>query len=324
MKLRGFLLCLLLPMQLQAHDKASEQAHYWLDRMAKAVKRLNYEGVFVYLHDNRIESMQLIHRADREGEQERLLSLNGVAREIIRDRNSLICILPDSRSVVVEKSRSRKYIPSALLNDTGRLEKFYRFRVVSSGRIAGRDAQVVAVIPKDGYRYGYRLWIDRKTGLLLMSDLINERGEVVEKVMFTVLRIHDKIPKERVAQTIHSKGYRRFQLKAGDNKAHSRQHNSPWKVMRLPRGFMMTVHASHGMPTSKGQVEHLMFTDGLASVSVYIEKSSGKPALRGASRMAAVNAWGGKVNGYNVTVVGEVPRATVEMIGKSLRYTKAR
>ena len=322
MKYRSLFLCLLLVPGLTgwAHDKASEQAHHWLDRMANAVKTLNYEGVFIYVHDQKIEVMHIIHRADKNGEQERLLSLNGAAREIIRDNSKLICILPDSRSVVVEKSRSRKYIPSALLNASGQLEKYYHYRLLSRGRVTGRDAQIVAVITKDKYRYGYRLWIDSKTGLLLMSDLINEKGRVVEQVMFTWLKVYKSIPRSRIAQTIRSDGYKRFQQKSPNVSPRPEHKKSAWKVMKLPKGFMLSLHVSHSMPTSSKPVEPMMFSDGLSSVSVYIEKPSGKPMLRGGSRMGAVNAWGTRIRGYNVTVVGEVPGATVRMIGKSIRF----
>jgi sigma-E factor negative regulatory protein RseB len=322
MKIRLLFLCLLFVPGAYgwAHDKASEQAHHWLTRMANAVKTLNYEGVFIYVHDRKIEAMHIIHRADASGEQERLLSLNGAAREIIRDNSKLICILPDSRSVVVEKSRSRKYIPSALLNAGRQLEKYYHYRLLSSGRVTGREAQIVAVIPRDAFRYGYRLWIDQKTGLLLMTDLINEKGRVVEQVMFTWLKVYKSIPPARIAQTIRSDGYKRFQQKTPATAPRAGRKKSAWKVMKLPKGYMLSMHVRHRMPTSRMPVEHMMFSDGLSSVSVYIEKPSGKPMLRGGSRMGAVNAWGTRIRGYNVTVVGEVPRATVRMIGKSIRF----
>lgn len=315
---------LLLATAARAHDEASREAHKWLDKMAYAVKNLNYEGVFVHAHGNKLETIRIIHRADENGETERLLSLNGVPREIIRNNNSLICILPDSRSVVVEKTRSRKYVPAALIEATTKLEKYYRYMVIGDGRVAGRLTRIVAVVPRDRYRYGYRLWIDKQTGLLLKSDLLNEKGRVLEQVMYTQITIHDRIPAHRLKQTISSDGYKTFRQKSDRDVSPLKKDRSRWTVRNLPAGFMRSMHMKHGMPASKKMVEHIMFSDGLSSVSVFIEKNgAGKASLRGSSRMGAVNAYGITVSGYQVTVVGGVPRATVMMIGQSLRLNPA-
>lgn len=315
-----FTILVLVAVSVQAHDKASREAHKWLDKMAYAVKNLNYEGVLVHSHGNKLETIQIIHRADKNGETERLLSLNGVPREIIRNNNSLICILPDSRSVVVEKTRSRKYVPSALIEATARLEKYYRYLVIGDGRVAGRMTRIVAVVPRDRYRYGYRLWIDKQTGLLLKSDLLNEKGRVLEQVMYTRIVVHDAIPENRLKQTISSEGYKTFRQQSQKEVSPLKKQRSRWVVRSLPRGFMRSMHMKHGMPTSGKMVEHIMFSDGLSSVSVFIEKNGkGAASLKGSSRMGAVNAYGVTVSGYHVTIVGGVPRATVMMIGQSLR-----
>lgn len=314
-------LLLLVPVLALAADSSSEDARKWLDKMAYAMKSLNYEGTFVHLQDNQIEAMRIYHGVDEQGEHERLLSLTGEAREIVRDNDVLRCILPDSRAVVVEKSRSKHYIPAALLEIGSKLGSHYDFKVLGMDRMVGMTAQVVGVMPRDPYRYGHRLWLDEHTGMLLKSDLVNEQGEVVEQLMFTSLKLQKKIPMHQLKPAISG---RNFTWYNDNSEAVTVGNKKAWSVTQLPAGFMMSMHQNHGLPTSKMPVEHLMFTDGLSSVSVFIEKPEHvKEILKGASRMGAVNVYGTMVAGHQVTVMGEVPQAAVVLIGESVRYSPA-
>ncbi len=314
------LLCLTLgsPLRAAAQDDGSTDALQWMQKMITAVKTLNYEGTFVYAHDWQLESMHVIHVADANGERERLTSLNGSPREVLRDNKVLTCILPDKRLVVVENAPPPRYIPAGLLNLSKELRQHYRFKLAGTDRIAGREARILHVEPRDGYRYGYRLWLDEDTGMLLKSDLVNEKGMPVEQMMFTSLTLHEAIPASRLQPAISGKGFtwRREQqpVKPSGAKDHT------WEVTKLPPGFHMSMHMEHAMPESRMPVDHLMYTDGLASVSVYIESlGKAEKPFKGVSRMGGVNAFGTMVDGHQITVVGEVPKSTVMMIGEAVR-----
>jgi len=321
---RVYILSLLLflmagPVFASQTDKA---AKIWLERMTTALKTLNYEGVFVYIHGKQMETMRIFHSQENGIEKERLVSLAGAAREIIRNNDSLICILPDSKSVVVEKSRPKNYLPVGLQRVTRDLSKYYHFHVLGNDRMTGRDAVVIEVSPKDAYRYGYHLWIDKKTGMLLKSDLVDEKGDAIEQIMFTQLTILKSIPASRLEATIDSSGYKLFRQKS-DMASDLKQNTSgkAWKVIRLPAGYMKGMQVKHGLPTSHKAVEHLMYTDGISSVSVYIEKMTrSSRMMKGFSKIGAVNAYTTAIAGYFVTVVGEVPRAAVKLIGDHVRY----
>lgn len=312
-------LLVLLPQHVLASGKSTPDPRALLDKMARAVKTLNYEGTFVYVHGAQIEAMHLIHRTDKHGERERLVSLAGSAREIIRENDLLTCILPDSRRVVVEKSRPKKYLPTGLLEITDKLESYYEFKNLPEGRMTGRAANVIAIIPKDLYRYGYRLWLEKENGLLLKSDLVNENGEPVEQVMFVSLKVLDEIPADRLKPATSGEDFQWYQPKETHHASESERQNG-WKVTKLPGGFTMSMHANHGLPTAAMPVEHLIFTDGLSSISVFIEKPGKSNMLKGVSRMGAVNAFGTQVSGHHVTVVGEVPQAAVKLVGESVRF----
>ncbi len=314
----GVCLVVLLPMTAVGGD-GTEQAQQWLRRMVSAVEKLNYEGTFIYQHDARVETMRIVHVADEEGEHERLLSLNGVPREIVRRNNVVTCYLPDQKSVVVEKDSTDKPFPAALPQDTSRLAPYYAFDLKGKERVAGEEAQVVAIRPRDQYRYGYRLWLDTESAMPLRSDLVDEHGKAVEQLMFTSLRLLDKVPEEELEPANSGEGFTwtRRDCDAVETAADARR----WQAIGLPPGFTLVQYNRHGMPTSRKPVDHLMFSDGLASASVYVEQlePDGKHRLSGASRMGAVNAYATVLDSHSVTVVGEVPQATVQMIGRAIR-----
>lgn len=298
----------------------SREARMWLQKMAAAVKTLNYEGTFVYMHDNKLEALRIVHRNDGSGERERLFSLAGSAREILRTDDLLTCILPDSKSVVVEKSRTSKYIPLGLLQITKDLANYYEFELLGQDRMAGMQAQVIAIKPKDAYRYGYRLWLERETGMLLKSDVLNEDGKAVEQLMFTNLVLQPQIPEEKLKPATSGKDFTWHRAEQTAEPPQAEAKAGRWKVTRLPGGFAMSMHKEHGLPTSRMPVDHMVFTDGLSSISVFIEKRSSDVSLpRGVTSMGAVNAYGTSVAGHHVTVMGEVPKAAVIMIGRSVR-----
>lgn len=302
-----------------AAQEIPNDAREWLQRMVRAVTELNYEGTFVYAHGQQLEAMRIVHSSDLDGEHERMVSLNGAAREILRDDNVLTCILPDSKSVVVEKSRPKRFVPERLLELDDGLNELYEFRVLGSDRVAGRAARQILIQPRDDFRYGYRLWLDEATGMPLKSDLINTDGAVLEQMMFTHLEVRDRVDAAQLQPSISGKGFKWYRPEA--NVTLPRSETKRWRVLELPKGYVMAMRAEHAMPMSRMPVDHLMYTDGLASVSVYIEKQgSVEDTLRGPSRMGAVNAYGIEVAGHHATVVGEVPGETVEMIARSLRY----
>jgi len=313
-----FLCLVILPIQASSNDA---QAKAWLDRMSHAIKTLNYEGVFVYIHGKQMETMRIIHTNVNGEEQERLLSLAGTPREILRNKNRLVCILPDSKSVVVEKSRPKNYLPAGLQHVTENLKRNYHFHMIGTERMTGREAVLIDIKPKDSYRYGYHLWLDAETAMLLKSDLVNEAGEPVEQIMFTQIDIKEFIPTDKLEPTISSEGYKWYKQDEPVQQIQQKKSSSQWMVSKLPSGYMKGMQKKHGLPTSRMPVEHLMFTDGISSVSVYIEAmNKAKPMMKGFSKIGAVNAYTTVKADHYVTVVGEVPKAAVKFIGDYVRY----
>lgn len=298
----------------------SDDPRVWLEEMSQAMQNLNYDGTFVYLHDGMLEAMRIIHRADDDGEHERLIALTGVPREVLRDNSTVTCILPDQKSVMVDKSLPRKPFPANLPQDLDSLQDSYEFRLGDAGRVSGRDARIIEILPRDRYRYGYRLWISERHKMLLKFDLIDPEGNALEQTMFTQLKLPEEIPDKALEAGVSGDGYTWYGDVRREKPADVSAGNSPWGLRWVPSGFMLMHHNRHQMPGESGDAEHMVYSDGLATVSVYFEKvTAGKEILRGVSSMGAVNAVGGVINGFHATVVGEVPVVTVEQMARNIR-----
>ncbi|MBI2993701.1 MAG: MucB/RseB C-terminal domain-containing protein [Gammaproteobacteria bacterium] len=295
-------------------QEVSPQAQELINRMSRAARDLNYDGVFIYRRSREMDTMRLIHKADAEGEHERLVTLTGMPREVIRDDQSVTCIFPDDQAVMVEKSRPRKFV-AQLPEPVERIAAYYSFNVEGQDRIAGRDAWVVNITPRDLYRYGYQLWIDKEHSLLLKSELKNKSGAPVEQIMFTQLEVRESIPDDLLRPTMTGQGYTWYHQASAEERADSGA--GGWQVTWMPNGFALSNHEKQSLVASGDPVDHLVFTDGLASVSVFIEKLHDVPQI-GPAQMGGVNAFARFADGFQVTAVGEVPQSTVQRMANSV------
>lgn len=292
----------------------------WLQKMASAMRNLSYQGRFVYIHENQLESMSIIHIKDQSGERERLFSLNGEAREIIRNNNSLICIWPSSRKVVVDQARQQNLSPLWVPTDVNRLGKFYDFKLVGEARIADHEAVVINITPMDEFRYGLIIWINNNNGLLLKSVMLDNTGEVLEQVMFTNLTIVEDVNTmsvNLVPAIDESYSLVRSHVGGGPGKLAM---ESEWKLLQLPIGFWRESAYKREVERRGKFVEQMVFTDGLATLSVFIEPVA-DDSLQGFSSMGAVNAYSYISDGFAITAIGEVPAITVKQIASSMQRT---
>ncbi len=314
------ILVALIPLSSPAAG-AEPTAFEYLKLMQEAAKSINYQGTFVYAHDGQLESMRILHKADQQGDYERIFHLNGSAREVVRENNVVTCILSDNKSVVINKRQSGNQLLTLFPKDFDKFTHYYDVQMGGHGRVANRDGVVVIVKPRDQFRYGYNLWLDRENSLLLKSELVNEGGHVIEQLMFTEINVVQDIPVSEIrsnlgaAQSVEHDEL--FEQEAGADDA-GRLH---WKIGNMPQGFALTDHQKQHATEGAASVQHMILSDGLASVSVYIEKlaPSDKKFL-GSSYMGAVNVFGAVVNDFQITVLGEVPKDTVKMVAESMTY----
>ncbi|NKB37001.1 MAG: hypothetical protein GKR93_07480 [Gammaproteobacteria bacterium] len=301
----------------QADNESKPSARSLIRNMSMAVRQLNYEGVFIHQRGGQMNTLRLIHKFDEKGGIERLVSLTGAAREVIRDAESVRCYFPDDQAVVVEKSRPRELLSSQLPRSLEKLEANYQFSIVAEDRVAGRKAWVVNIRPNDAYRYGYQFWIDQIDHLLLKSELRNRTGLLLEQIMFTQLDILDTVSAEMLKPSISGAGYT-WHNNSKDKKT-DKNFASKWQVSWMPSGFSKDNEEMYPATENKTPVNHIVYSDGLAMVSVFIEKlDSDTEMTTGLSRLGGVNAYARITKGYQVTAVGEVPQATVQRMANSV------
>jgi len=318
---RFLLLFLILAPACSIAGDQTPPAQQLIRQMSEANRALNYEGVFIYRRQGKMDTMRIIHKVDENGVQERIVSLTGFAREVIRDKNSVTCILPDDESVMVERSSPRQFKISQLPEQISKVSEYYTFSIAGQDRVANRPAWVVDILPKDDYRFGYQLWIDLESKLLLKSELKNKEGTPLEQFFFAKLQIIEEIPDEWLKPEISGVGYTWHDNSSEDFPVH--KGDVSWKVTWMPDGFVMSDREKKSVDESQMPVEHLMYSDGLALVSVFVEKID-KPVniVTGPSSMGGVNTFSTMIDNYLITAIGEVPRDTVKLFAKSVVSNK--
>ena len=289
--------------------------------MSIATSQLNYDGIFTYRYDKKIDTMRIIHK-NKEGDIfERLISLNGNRREIVRENDKVKYFFPENKIAIIERSKLGQLLSSYIPDTNQSISKFYVFDILGDGRIAGRNAWIVNIKPIDRFRYGYQLWIDKKSKLLLRSRLKNYQGANLEDVMFVKLDVLEDISDSLFKPSFSSNNFTWINnIKSNINSDRAVQ--TKWKASWIPKGFLMTGYTKDPMPTSKIPVDHFIYTDGLATISVYVEKlNHQQPINSETTNFGGVNTYSVSTNGYQITAVGEVPKTTVELIVNSVKLS---
>lgn len=300
-------------------QKSDPSAMQLLDEMSEALEKQNYRGTFIHISGGHVETMKILHSHDGVGVQERMISLNGEAREVFRNRTRVTCIWPGSQSIIVSKSKPRELLPKVDEALTG--SEYYDFNLLADDRVAGLEAHVVHVKPRDSFRYGYRFWIEKETRMLLRSTLLNSDGTTVEELMFTDISFPESIPAEELVANTDEKD--QYSWMEAPDKPQAPVGGGKERVLfsQLPGGYHKVSESYRALPMNDSPVSHVMISDGMASISVYVEYTDKPIEESGLTSMGAMNAYGRTLGNAVVTVVGEVPSDTVKSIGDAVDLT---
>jgi sigma-E factor negative regulatory protein RseB len=299
---------------------AEDDARAWIERMSESLATRNYDGLFTHSTGRQAETMRIVHGVDKGKSFERLVSLDGSGREIVRTREEMHVYLPDRRVVIVEPRGDNGSLLKSLPTPGPALDRYYELAVGPQGsRLLGREVRVIDVRPKDIYRYGYRLWLDEDTAMPLQSVVTNGLGNPIEIIRFTQLQMKDSIPARDVEPTVDATGFQ--WIRTGRKLAAMPQlpSNGGWRPLRLPPGFRLVASRLQPIPGSPMPAQHLIFSDGIAAISIFIEPGAQTgPRPPETSSMGSANAYSTSVHGHMVTAIGEVPAATVREIANSV------
>ncbi len=333
--LRCALVVLCAVFALNAHAAKSDstaekkEAQLWLKKIQSAAQNLNYAGTFVYQQGSQVRTSRIVHIREGENEVEKLEVLDGKPREYIRKNDEITYYAPESRTLLVEKRMVKDIFPSILTTNPAKLSSYYLLKMGQTQRVAGYDTKAIILKPKDRFRYGYKLWAEESTGLLLRVQTTNEKDEVLEQIAFTQLSIGD-IPRSRIAPSIgDTRGWR------VENAVATQISKSDWKIKSLPPGFKKVremkrllnssaASEEKGKPASvsgasKREVSQMIFSDGLAMVSVFVE-TAGTGRAEGALHQGAMNILSKRQGKFWLTIVGEVPSLTIRKIANSIEF----
>ncbi len=305
----------------------AQQAEEWLMRMADAVEHLNYEGTFIYMTPGKVETFKVFHRVEQRGNEteiaERVIALDGAGAEIIRDADELICIFPKQKLVVVESRRDKSAKGNPLLSSlpryTDTLGQLYDIRFVGTDRALDREVAVIAISPRDNYRFGYRLWLDKMTAMPLKSQMIGpDQPMPLEEIRFTQIRLPRLVASAAVQTQLDTSGFE-WNRHMDDGPATTPDTaREVWRSRDLPVGFELLKEKFEYTNFSTDPRTHLVYSDGLATVSVFVDVAvAASEQAEGLSMMGAANAYSLVKEGRLVTAMGEVPPRTVEKIAFS-------
>lgn len=309
---------------VSATSRAADDARAWLQKMNQALATRNYDGTFFHLSEGRVETMRIVHRVKGGRISERLVSLDGSGREFVRKDGELTCYLPDQHTVLVEPRQDRGPFLGSLPQFGADVNEYYQLALLPPTRVLGRPARVIAVNPKDQFRFGYRLWLDEVTAMPLKTQLCDASGQVIEQILFARLEMPESIPDADLMPAVRTEGMR--WVRQGPARTLDPPTLSAFQVRQLPPGFHLTDAGAQIIGAGSAPAAHLVYSDGLATVSVFVEepasstgvdeKSGAAPVapMQGLARVGSGFAFSTVVQGHQVTAVGEVPAQTVEFI----------
>src|SRR5262245_59262749 len=296
----------------------SPEALGWLRKMYDATQRLSYTGTFVYQNDGRAETSRITRYVDSAGDIEKLEVMDGVPREIVRNRDTVRCYLPSSRVMKVERridAGAERGFPALLPERIQALERHYDISLGETRRIAGFDCQAVLLQPKDNLRYGYRLYADVSSGMLMRADTVDIAGRNVERFMFTQLTLGN-VTREMVRPRHAVRNWRI------ENADAAPAHLAGWGLAAELPGFHKVTELKRRLGESRAAGQ-MVYSDGLAAVSVFIEPLEGRePVQRGLASMGAIHIYTREVANHIITVVGEAPAVSVQRIADAVEFRR--
>jgi len=293
----------------------AQQAAECLERAALAARSLSYSGTLVHKRAGRTETLRVLHLADSSGEHEKLISFEEPAREIVRDNEQIRVYDPNAKVIRFDSRNGRNAFPSLSPQQRDTLVQYYNFNPAETERIAGVGAQAYIFRPKDGLRYGHKLWTDISTGMLVKAQVLDERGFLFEQFQFSDIQIGAKIDSDMVRPTF-TPPPPDWHIRAA-MPGNVTPQDTGWQVEDLPPGFTKLVEGYSTFRSKRG-VAHLVFSDGFAMVSVLVEDMPNATPTFGLFQLGGMHIYMRQLSNHLVTVIGNTPGAALEQIAYSV------
>jgi sigma-E factor negative regulatory protein RseB len=291
----------------------------WIGRMSGAPNQLCYMGTFVRESGGKMESLRIAHYTEGKEATEKVEFLDGPAREVIRSNENVAVYFPGNKTIKLVHRKARKFFPALLTSSPETYTENYRVTLGNVERVAGHECQGMQFEPKDTMRYPRWFCAENASGLIIKTNLKDEKGVLLEQMSFTQLTVGKPQVKRDHTKSSYPDAKLQWRTDASPLEDLKPAH-SGWTVSNAPAGFHKAMEVQRNMPNKDKPIFHQVFSDGLASVSIFIEPQSvqNKPSL-GSSHQGAVNTYITAIADHLVTVMGEVPAMTVQQIAQSVK-----
>ena len=300
----------------------------WLMRMHQASTIRSYTGTFVVSAGGNMSSAKIWHVCEGKEQVERVETLTGAPRSIFRHNDQVITFMPDHKVARSEKRESLGLFPGLFQSADSRIADFYRFRQEGIDRVAGVDADIITLIPRDGLRFGYRVWTERNSGLVVKLQTLDSGGKVIEQAAFSELQFDAPVKMDQLLQMMgRLEGYRVEKPVLLKTTASS----EGWALKAPVAGFNSMSCYRRPVSTAAGRATAVagegplqwIFSDGLASVSIFVEPLDRQRHIRESSlSLGATQTLTKQLDAYWITLVGEVPLATLQLFASGLERRK--
>lgn len=318
---------LMLASQAQAHvgNTEGQEVQHWLHKIPLAAQNLNYSGTFVYQQGSRARTSRITHVVQGNNELEKLEVLDGRPREYVRKNEKVVYYAPDEKAMLVEQRVMQEGFPAILSRDADQLASYYLLRFGESVRVAGYDSQELVLEPRDKLRYGYRLWVEKSSGLLLRAQTVSG-NRILEQIEFIQLALGNISPQLVLPSYANVRGWR------VEHTALQHVDVPGLNMGFMPPGFTQIAavkrHLSRTAANTRGEggktatareVVQFVYSDGLAAISIFIEPGI-QSATEGFIQQGAATIIGKRLGDFRLTIVGEVPVAAVRQLAHSIEF----
>jgi sigma-E factor negative regulatory protein RseB len=316
-RLFALVLLLLGTLVLSTTAAASERLspEEWLDRMSQAVETLDYEGTVIRRQNGEAQALKVVHKIVDGVVNEKVITQEGNGLEIIRIGNEVHCILPDRKSVLIEEWNDESTLFSTLPGSDMQVGGAYDLSLVREERVAGRPTVLLAIRPHDLFRFGHRLWLDRETGFPLRTELVGNDGQLIEQLKFADINFEASSFRQPLEPSVSLENFTWYMER---QRAEAAEIQTDWSCSDLPTGFRVLSTRHEQLPGADAPVTHIVYGDGVTTVSVFIAEKRDQTIAKRAN-VGASNSFSTEIDNHQVTAVGEVPSETVQRIATSMR-----
>lgn len=290
----------------------------WLHRAAQAARQVSYEGVYVHTNGDRTSTVRVTHLNHGGEEHERIEPLDGQnLLEIVRRNDEMFCRFPDAKTVRLDPRITNRFFPGILAAGAETIAASYEVTLGKTERVLGYECQWLRLDPRDGMRFAQRLCSETNTGLIVRAKVLNDQKHVIEQYTFTDLKLGPQAGRTDLKSIFRARS--RQWLSDGQPRDEATNTDSGWTVTKTPPGFTKVAELKRTLPGRPQPVSQLVLTDGLASLSVFVEANPSPARTAEASSEDGTTTFFVRPMGDQlVTVLGEVPLATAQQVARSV------